>query len=602
MHTIKRLRMRQSFIQTLFRKRSSIFLLSFFLLISFSILHAQPAFPGAEGFGARASGGRGGNVIYVTNLNANGPGSLREALETPGKRYILFNVSGVIPAVAHMRYGDCTIAGQTSPGGIYVRGFLADDDPDFDTPPLHDNWILRFVRSRPDGLKHPDPTNRINDDALRILQSRNVIIDHCSFARAEDECVQLSEVSGVSIQHCVFAETPGDHSYFGGMLINYTSAVHPLDSLSIHHNNWNRIEGRVPEISRESPGAARTYLNMELSNNLIWDNRNYMNIAANTGQLSPIEPLYYRMNIVGNHMVARDTYTQALAEDAVLRDTSSAFYNSFFVSGNSMARYPLYRDYDLFYCCNDFQTSGPSSDPIHAQQLTQRLPFPSVTYTNTDRLIEYMISNVGCFPRDTMDKRLIAALRARSIDLRSTSDTSAMPDDTFILSFNPSTPPQPPIDSDADGMPDQWEIRNGLNPSVKDHNGLVLSRRYTGVDGYTNLECYLNALADSLITGSSISLTNLEEAPSKSFYLSQNYPNPVRAKTTIAFSLTQTTSVRLELFNLLGRSMRSLIDDILNAGEHEFTFDLSSLPEAVYVFSLTDGKNTSHRLLTILRQ
>lgn len=78
---------------------------------------APPAFPGAEGFGAAATGGRGGQVIYVTNLNTSGPGSFQAALETPGKRYILFKVSGLIPALAHLRYGNCTIAGQTSPGG-----------------------------------------------------------------------------------------------------------------------------------------------------------------------------------------------------------------------------------------------------------------------------------------------------------------------------------------------------------------------------------------------------------------------------------------------------------------------------------------------------
>src|SRR5688572_33402879 len=85
---------------------------------------ALPAFPGAEGFGAVATGGRGGQVIYVTTLANDGPGSLAEALATPGPRTILFKVSGVIHTAAEIIYSDVTIAGQTSPGGITVRGIV----------------------------------------------------------------------------------------------------------------------------------------------------------------------------------------------------------------------------------------------------------------------------------------------------------------------------------------------------------------------------------------------------------------------------------------------------------------------------------------------
>ncbi|HNA95366.1 MAG TPA: hypothetical protein PKZ72_11680, partial [Saprospiraceae bacterium] len=103
-----------------------------------------PSFPGAQGFGAKATGGRGGKVIYVTNLNANGPGSLNDALAQEGPRYILFKVSGLIDAAAELVYGNVTIAGQTSPGGIITRGFLVDEvyEPDG----TGDNIILRHLR------------------------------------------------------------------------------------------------------------------------------------------------------------------------------------------------------------------------------------------------------------------------------------------------------------------------------------------------------------------------------------------------------------------------------------------------------------------------
>lgn len=87
------------------------------------------AFPGAEGFGAYATGGRGGSVIYVTNLNANGPGSLQWAIDQPGAKYVLFKVSGLIDTQIHLTNGNVTIAGQTSPGGITIRGLVTDESP-----------------------------------------------------------------------------------------------------------------------------------------------------------------------------------------------------------------------------------------------------------------------------------------------------------------------------------------------------------------------------------------------------------------------------------------------------------------------------------------
>lgn len=457
---------------------------------------APPAFPGAEGFGVTATGGRGGQVIYVTNLNASGPGSFQAALETPGKRYILFKVSGVIPALAHLRYGECTIAGQTSPGGIYVRGFLADDEPDWDTPPRHDNWILRFVHSRPEWYYNP-PKNWGDacDDALRILQTREAIVDHCSLGRADDECVQISEASYITIQNCIIAETPGNHSEYGGMLLNYYSEQHPLDSVSIHHNIWNRIRGRVPELSRESPDAVNKTLMIELSCNVIWDNDFMIWGSSDTNVgTDPPKPIYYKMNWVNNLMYPRSSFTSGMFTDAIVRDAKSAPKNQLFVSGNKLNRFPQYSDYDLFYCCNDFDQYGPSPYPVLAEKMTKRHPFPTVTYTQTDQLLDYMVANVGCFPRDPMDKRLMKPVRKRKIDPRSTSNPKKQVNDAF----KPYTrnPPTFPTDTDSDGMPDRWETSHSLNLNVQDHNGTALS-----TEGYTNLEVYLNELATQKISG-----------------------------------------------------------------------------------------------------
>jgi hypothetical protein len=486
-----------------------------------------------------------------------------------------------------------------------VRGFLADDDPDWETPPQHDNWILWFIHSRPDGLKNPDPNNPINDDALRILQSRNVIVDHCSFARAEDECVQISEANNLTIQNCIFAETPGDHSYFGGMLVNYTRPDFSLDSLSIHHNIWNRIEGRLPELSRESPSAPRIYLNIELSCNAMWDNLNYIQIASNTGQLEPQQPIYYKMNMVNNLMYPRSSYTSGMVEDAVLRDTSSAPRNLLYVSGNKLNRFPNYSDYQLFYCCNDFDQFGPSTDSILAQRLTQRHPFPSITYTRTDDILDYVYANAGCFPRDPMDRRLMEPIRLRRIDTTSTSNPAAMANDAFTFRFNSANPPQPPTDTDGDGMPDYWESRNGLNPIVQDHNGTQLSVRYTGVAGYTNLECYLNALADSLIKGTPTLITDVkgfnDTAVPPSFKLWQNSPNPFNASTNIMFSLPKRTHVRLTVGNILGQTVATLIDEIREAGAHRITWNANNLPSGMYFYRLHTAEYGETKKLVLLK-
>ncbi|MFH0980055.1 MAG: hypothetical protein V2A79_00765, partial [Planctomycetota bacterium] len=150
---------------------------------------APAAFPGAEGFGAQATGGRAGRVIYVTNLNADGEGSLQWALDEPGPRYILFKVSGVIDASIHVRHGDVTVAGQSSPGGIIVRGLRTDETPFIDGPVARtggampemsvSNFIIRYVRSRP-ALDLPSARTDLDEDALRLRRAANGIVDHCS--------------------------------------------------------------------------------------------------------------------------------------------------------------------------------------------------------------------------------------------------------------------------------------------------------------------------------------------------------------------------------------------------------------------------------------
>jgi len=447
-----------------------------------------PAFPGAQGFGAGATGGRGGRVIYVTNLNASGPGSLNAALATTGPRYVLFRVSGVIDASAHILAGDVTIAGQTSPGGVIVRGFDTSEAMFCEHacgPGARgvQNIIVRHLRSRPAGADFPD--------GLRLRYVRNIIIDHLSVGNAADEAVEVSYANDVTIQNTLIAETLGSHAAQGGMLLNYTnpSAGYALDRLSIHHNTWNRIMGRYPELSRESGAAAAgSTMQIELSNNLLWDQVRYIDV--NSTVLSDdlgAAAIYYQLNWVGNVGYAPASMPYGMIFFPVMAGTRSTTY----FRDNVFTNHPSRRDYQLNYCCNDFATAPSPGTPSFALQ--HRHPFPAITYTPSAMLREYMVATVGAFPRDPMDRRLMQFVRGSVLDGRPADVNPA--GDALSLDFDAATPPAAPADSDLDGMPDAWELEHGLDPLSPDPNGSELSVSLSGVPGYTNLECYLNELS-----------------------------------------------------------------------------------------------------------
>jgi len=445
-----------------------------------------PTFPGAEGFGARASGGRGGRVITVTNLNASGAGSLQAALDQDGPRTIVFAVSGVIQREVRIAHGDVTIAGQTSPGGITVRGIDTTEEPYCDqqcgaSARGVDNVVIRHVRSR--------PANGTFPDGLRLRYARWVMVDHVSIGNAEDEAVELSYANNITLQNTLIAETVGDHADRGGMLINYTNpaAGFALDQISLLRNNWNRILGRFPELSRESgTAAAGTTMQIEITNNLFWDQGYYSdinptNLSGNDGAAA----IYYQLNHVGNSSFVRAGYPYGMLYFPNPTGRSTAF-----LSDDRMNIYPTRADWALEYCCNDLP-SRPATRVAPAWARTTRHPFPAVSVMPADAVRAWVGANVGAFPRDPMDTRLMGFVIAASIDARIASANPA--NDALRTGF--TTAPAPLADTDGDGMPDEWERANGLNPAAQDHNGSALSVALMGRAGYTNLECYLEALS-----------------------------------------------------------------------------------------------------------
>lgn len=458
------------------------------------IIYGQniPSFPSAEGFGAIATGGRGGKVIYVTNLRCSGEGSLNNALLQKGKKYILFKVSGVIPCAVEVQQGDAYIAGQTSPNGITVRGLIFDEI--YETGWNSQNVIVRHLRSRPNAEINLPNQNYILDDALRLDGAENVIIDHCSLANAADETVQISHSKNITVQNSILAETIGEHFNLGGMLINYSRPNHILDNLSIHHNVFNRLGGRMPEISCEGGNCSGLTINLEFSSNLLWDQQiqSWYNSCSGVNGGDSCQDVHLNLNYIDNFSFSRKDYTGPMASFDFLQNER----NRIFAKGNKMNLYPQYSDFQLFYCCNDFNGNSPNSDNGKAQILSNRHNFPSLTQTSAENLVSYSLSKVGAFPRDSMDIRLLTPLSKNKIDEKPIDGTDYYKD-AFKTSSTNSTFP---IDTDSDGMPDDWEKSNGLNPKIADHNGTQLSKKLTGIEGYTNLECYLNELSDKLVT------------------------------------------------------------------------------------------------------
>src|SRR5688572_27187118 len=219
-----------------------------------------PAFPGAEGFGATTPGGRGGKVIFVTNLDDAGPGSFRAACVAEGPRMVLFRVSGTIalksPITVRNPY--LTIAGQSAPGdGICLR------DATFGIA-THD-VVVRYLRSR-----LGDETTR-EADALDVLHgSRDVIIDHCSATWSIDEALSLSgDNQNITVQWCLIGESLRQSKHAKGPH-GYGSLARANGPVSFHHNLWIHNDARNPRMG-DNYGRGPNFPTFDVRNNVIYN-------------------------------------------------------------------------------------------------------------------------------------------------------------------------------------------------------------------------------------------------------------------------------------------------------------------------------------------
>ncbi|MDV3455719.1 pectate lyase [Sphingomonas sp. HF-S4] len=414
----------------------------------------QLAFPGAEGAGRFAQGGRGGQVLFVTNLADSGPGSLRAAVETKGPRTILFRVSGTIKLTKPLviREGRVTIAGQSAPGhGITLRDHMLQISAD--------DVVVRYIRSR------LGDESRTESDAITITRGRRIILDHVSASWSVDETLSVSAnyaspeqgFYDVTVQWSIIAESltrslhaKGEHGY--GSLIRGGRG----SKASFHHNLWASHSARMPRPGNYSgPEVDPVGAFFDFRSNVFYNwGRGHAGYNADKAAL-------VRYNFVDNAYVAGPQSQKPIAFDE-----SDTLAKAWF-TGNSM---------------NGTIPADPWSLVTGVQPEGYRLAGPvDVAPVDPDTAASAyrrVLNGAGASKvRDAVDARIVAGVRDRTgRQIDSQRDVGGWPE----LKSLPA-----PADRDEDGMPDAWERRHGLDPRKPDGNA------DRNGDGFTNIEEWL---------------------------------------------------------------------------------------------------------------
>ena len=390
------------------------------------------AFPGAQGYGRFAIGGRGGQVIRVTNLSDSGPGSLRQAIEAEGARTIVFGVSGYIDLQSELNVenGYVTIAGQTAPGdGITLRRHSLNVRAD--------HVIVRYIRSRPSAAA------KVGTDAISIYRGHNIIIDHCSTSWGTDETLSISpsgprglrSIDNITVQWSIIAESlnnsvhdEGAHG-FGSLLRGSGGARYTL-----HHNLWAHHRGRMPRpgnyVSRDVDPIGPV---MDFRSNVFYNWG-----GTSSGYNADSESLA-SYSFVGNHYVAGPNTAKRIA----FRESNP--HARLYFSDNRMNGELIADQSDLLELPEGHELE--SEDFVHGYVLHPN---------GLEDFNQVLRSSGASLSRDSADARVVEDVRAltgRIID--DVSETPGWP----TLNSLPA-----PLDSDGDGMPDAWELSAKLDP------------------------------------------------------------------------------------------------------------------------------------------
>ncbi len=453
-----------------------------------------PAFPGAEGGGKFSFGGRGGKVIVVTNLNDDGPGSFRWACEQGGARTVVFNVAGIIriktPLIIRAPY--ITIAGQTAPGdGVCVAG----ESVWINT---HD-VIIRYMRFR-----RGETWVGRRDDAIGGNPIGNIMIDHVSASWGLDENMSMyrhmyNDSTGktteeklgtvnITIQNSIFGEAldTWNHS-FGSTLGG--------ENCAFMRNLWANNTGRNPSIGWH---GVFNFVNNVVFN---WvhrtvdggDYRAQYNIINNYFKPGPATP---KNSNVGHRILKPESGRSKLDHHV---------YGRCYVNGNIMEGYPEVTK-DNWNGGVQIEELGNAGKYTDYMKWTKPLPMPALSIMPAEQAKDYVLANAGATlpKRDAVDRRITEQVRTGKITVspdvvapttqfkhrRAALDSYKIGIITDISQVGgyPEYKGSAYKDTDTDGMPDDWEVKNKLNPKDPSDAGKMNG------NGYCNIENYLNSV------------------------------------------------------------------------------------------------------------
>ena len=482
---------------------------------SVSAQELQPAFPGAEGFGRYVTGGRGGNVFHVTNLNDSGEGSLRLALSQAGIKTIVFDVSGTIELKSKLNIpSNTTIAGQTAPGdGICVA--------DYPCAINGNNVIVRYMRFRL-GNDYVTTNGADGWDGFGALDKNNYIIDHCSVSWSIDECLSCIGGKNITVQWCISAQslrhaghTKGNHGYGG----NWGGS-----GASFHHNLMIHHESRTPRLGPRY--TTQLDERMDMRNNVIYNwtgNGVYggeamtINIVNNYYKPGPGSP----SGVKGMRIAAVNLRTTKYVTQYTAYKPTEHIWGKFFVDGNVNTKYSQVTEDNWTYGMYN-QISNSDNDNLYTavakdtMRLRSPMPFPHTTTHSADVAYEKVLAYAGAsLHRDSHDALMVSDCRdgiatytGDYYEKKATSPTEGKKNAAGIINSPYDNKPAgaddnwspwptltsniPPVDTDGDGIPDSWEEEHGLDPNNAEDGKIVAE------DGYTNLEHYLNSLVEDI--------------------------------------------------------------------------------------------------------
>ena len=491
--------------------RKSIFktLLLLCLCMAATVVFAQektPAFPGAEGFGRYVTGGRGGNVYHVTSLADDGSeGTLRWALGKSGVKTIVFDVSGTIHLKSSLdiSIGNVTIAGQTAPGdGICVA--------DYPVSIKANNVIVRYMRFRL-GNNNVLINGADGWDGFGGFDQQDLMIDHCSVSWSIDECLSVLGNKNTTVQWCLVAQSlvnsghsKGAHGYGG----NWGGS-----GASFHHNLIAHHGSRTPRLGPRP--TTQLDERMDMRNNVIYNfggngcyggegmNVNIVNNYYKPGPGSPTDKKGYRIAGIG---IRTNKYVNTYPAYA----PALHLWGKYYVTGNYNSKYTqLNQDNWTYGILNQIDASGCDGTFTQETKDSIKLAEPVdyiLTTTHSaadayDRVLDFAGASLH---RDSFDELMVSDTRNGKATytgsglskgfVNSQDDNKPADADASWSAWPTLASKEAPKDTDGDGMPDEWELANALDPTNSNDGKTI------GADGYSNLENYLNSLVADITT------------------------------------------------------------------------------------------------------